>query len=118
MVQLLLAAGADPSLANSEMGDDNTPLHHCCAKGQAALVEVLLQTGKLNVNRPGPGGFTALHLAARRGSQRCVELLLAHGADVAAVTAVGKTPLDLALTNKREAIAELLQGAGARTSQA
>ena len=53
-----------------------------------------------------------LHLAVRRGSQPCVKLLLRHGADVRA-RVQGKTPLDLALINKRERIAELLRAAEA-----
>lgn len=111
---MLLAAGANPALGNSDMGENGTPLHQCCGRGQARLVEALLDTGKLDVNAPGPQGWHPIHLAVRRGSLPCVKLLVERGADVnASVGATGKTALELALVNKREQIAELLRGAGA-----
>jgi ankyrin repeat protein len=98
------------------MGDDSTPLHYCCSQGQAQLAEALLATGRLDVNKPGAQGWYALHLAVRRGSLPCVQLLLRHGAGVDVKTDQGKTPVDIALVNKRAQIAEVLQGAGASTS--
>ena len=42
-------------------------------------------------------GLTPLHLAAQRGNEEAVRLLLEDGDDPAARTAIGTTPLDLAL---------------------
>ena len=111
MAEVLLQAGANPTLANNDMGEGSTPLHAAAAAGQARLVRLLLATGKLAavVNQPGEGGFTPLHLAARRGNADCVAALLEHGAAADALSAQGKTPLDIALVNKRQAVVELLQ---------
>lgn len=51
---------------------------------------------------------TPLHCACTSGSAANAELLLSAGADVTAATAVGDTPLSLAVRNKHAAIVELL----------
>ena len=59
---------------------------------------------------------TALHVAARKGqSIGTVQLLLDHGADVNASRADGSTAWALARRGGHDAIAELLQSAGAET---
>lgn len=113
-MELLLASGASPTLVNNDMGEGSTPLHAAAAAGQAGILRLLLATGKLSgaVRQPAEQDFTPLHLAARRGSKECVQLLLDAGADVRCKSKAGKTPLDLALVNKREAVVALLQQAG------
>jgi ankyrin repeat protein len=56
---------------------------------------------------------TPLHWAAARGHQAAAELLLAHGADLAARDKSGRTPLELARAEGRQALADLLQRSGA-----
>jgi ankyrin repeat protein len=59
---------------------------------------------------------TALHVAARKGqSIGTIQLLLDHGADLNATRADGSTAWVLARRGGHEAIAELLQRAGAET---
>jgi len=53
-------------------------------------------------------GWSALALAARAGDVAIVEALLDAGADPAATNATGKTALDIAQLNKREAVVTLL----------
>lgn len=112
-MELLLQAGADPSLANNDMGEGATCLTSVAAMGRPALLRLLLASPKLSagaVNQAeAESSFTPLMLAARRGSRECCELLLAAGADKAAVNAAGKTALDIAQTNTRAAVVELLQ---------
>ena len=98
------------------MADGATCLALAASMGKPALLRLLLGSAKLGdaVNRPEEEqGFTPLMLAARRGSRECVELLLAAGADPAITNVQGKTALDIALVNKRAAVAELLQGGAA-----
>ena len=57
----------------------------------------------------GRDGWRALGLAARAGEVEIVEALLDAGADPAAVSATGKTALDIARLNKKDAIVEILE---------
>jgi ankyrin repeat protein len=110
-LELLLKAGANPALTNSDMGEASTPLHTAASMGSPGMLRLLLASGKLAgaVSAPGEQGWTPLHLAARRGNSECVALLLEHGAARGAVTAQGKTALDIAKVNKRAAVAALLE---------
>lgn len=113
-MELLLAAGANPTLVNHDMGEGSTPLHAAAAGGQASILRLLLATSKLGsaVHQPAEHGFTPLHLAARRGSKECVQLLLDAGADAHCKSQAGKTALDLAVLNKRVAVVAVLEQAG------
>ena len=51
----------------------------------AALAEALASEGAAALRAVNGDGGTALHLAARAGSEPCVALLLSHGASKAAV---------------------------------
>jgi RNA polymerase sigma factor (sigma-70 family) len=62
---------------------------------------------------PAVGSFTALHRAAHTGNLALAELLLDHGADIDAGTAVGQTPLHAAVLSERPALVELLLARGA-----
>lgn len=118
-------AGADPNLANSDMAEGSSCVSLVAGMGRPGLLRLVLGSSKL-----GPGavngaeaeqGFTPLMLAARRGNAECVQLLLAAGADAAAVNKQGKAALDIARVNKRAAVAEALHrhaGAAAGGSSA
>lgn len=68
----------------------------CCADepGGLACAKALLAAGA-DVNRPGAGGMTALHHAARCGHSSVCELLVAAGAWVAQCSDDGLAALDL-----------------------
>jgi ankyrin repeat protein len=94
------------------MGEDSSPLHAAAAARSAAILRLLLATGAFDngaVSQADENGWTPLHLAARRGSKECVQLLLQHGADRDAKTTQGLTPLDVARVNKRGAVVALLE---------
>lgn len=61
-------------------------LHEAAAVGQAGRVAQLLEDDPEAVNTYSADGFTALHLAAFFGQAEVVEVLLARGADVTAVS--------------------------------
>ena len=68
---------SDIALMNDE--DDaagDTALTRATRRGRSAVVRTLVQSGKVDVNRPGPNGGLPLVLAVRSGDTACVELLL------------------------------------------
>lgn len=115
-VQALLQAGADPN--------DNESLYHATEQADRRILAALVQAGArwagtnalfrqldhdrlddlrqalalgADANEPGPHGARPLHHAILRGrSLPFVQLLVAHGADVAATDGQGRTPVVLA----------------------
>lgn len=97
----------------------NTPLHVAISNNQSAAAEIIvehLRTLKENadaaVNARNKSGESALHVAARVGDNRLVELLLDLYADPCVTDKNGNTPLHLAVmkdnTNAIRLIAELM----------
>ncbi|KAL5170081.1 E3 ubiquitin-protein ligase KEG [Glycine soja] len=78
LVQILLAAGADPSAQDSQNG--RTALHTAAMTNDVDLVKVILGAG-VDVNIRNVHNSIPLHLALARGAKACVGLLLAAGAD-------------------------------------
>jgi ankyrin repeat protein len=110
IADLLVARGASLTLCDA------------CAAGEVERVERLLGTTGMTgdkddalVNQYNADGWTPLHLAAFFGHMKVAELLLAHGADVAARSrnANGNTPLHAALAANQKMLAGLLLGHGA-----
>jgi len=89
-------------------------LFESCAAGEFDRVERLLASGAA-VNAFSDDGWTPLHLASFFGYPKLAELLLAHGADVAARSKNlnGNTPLHAALAANQKLVAGLLIGSGA-----
>jgi len=69
----LLRSGSDPNVT-STVGA-RTPLHLACKSGDAGTVTLLLMRGA-RVDSALPNGLTALHLAASRGYEEIVFVLL------------------------------------------
>jgi hypothetical protein len=59
--------------------DDYTALHYAAAHGRTAVVEFLLKH-KADPNADSGGGWTPLHLAARRGDVEVIRVLIEGGA--------------------------------------
>jgi ankyrin repeat protein len=90
--------------------------------GHVEIVRALLDAGApVNPVRPGPQ--TPLHAAVATNNLELVKLLLAHGADLEAVNAMGQSSLELATTYRypghptAEAIVEALCEAAASLGQ-
>lgn len=105
--RLLLASGADPSLA-ARNGTRVAPLHSAVAGGSIEIVRELLAHGA-DVHARQEGGFTPLHSAAGEGRDEMVRLLLSHGAGRAARDDAGRTAADLARERGKGQAAELLR---------
>jgi len=91
VLRALLAAGADPDLADAA-GNRWTPLKHAVHKGQAGATLLLLEAGA-DADRHGDDGVTALIMAAAYGNVDIVRMLLERGADPRARARGGITAL-------------------------
>jgi uncharacterized protein len=110
-VKLLLAAGANPKLANRY---GVTPLSEAAAQGNAAIIEALLRAGADANSLTTPDGETVLMTAARSGNLESVKALLDHGANVNAKENYrGQTALMWAAAERHPAVVKLLLEHGA-----
>lgn len=116
----LLAAGADPEMANAFMEPPppenlTTPLEHAVESGDIALMRRLLYYGA-DSNRRGQD-YTAFELAVVLGRADAIEPLLRSGAQLSAVGPHGFTPLMLAAQFNHPDIVRALLRAGADPDQ-
>ncbi len=100
IVELLLRAGAD-----NVISPFHSPLCNAAKKGNATLIEMLLNHGA-DINRPA-GQNTPLNQAIRAGSKEAVALLLSKGA-VLDNAFSGLSVLELAILEGHKEIVELL----------
>jgi ankyrin repeat protein len=108
-VTLLLARGADP-LARSANDMGNQAIHAAAAGCAAVPVITQLLARGAQVNATQNGRFTALHEAAFKNDRALANLLLAHGADVAARTNDGETAEAIATRLGHTELARRLRG--------
>jgi ankyrin repeat protein len=110
VVDLLLAAGANPMAANRY---GVTPLSLAATNGNARVVERLLRSGA-NPNAAIPGGETVLMTAARTGDVAVLKALLEASAEVnARENTRGQTALMWAAAENNVAAIKVLVDAGA-----
>jgi ankyrin repeat protein len=81
-------------------------------RGDLEAVRALLRT-RVDVNRPGADGTTALHWAVRNNHLELVTLLVKAGADVKVSNRYGLRPLTLAAENGSAPVVDALLKAGA-----
>lgn len=120
VVALLLAKGADVHARADDWGE--TPLH-CAAGGVARRIGLRSGIGRSDRRSSGFGRFGILdrderaderwRLAQVPARRRCVELLLAAGADARAATRHGATALHAAASDRDAWLVERLLAAGA-----
>ncbi|OQR99126.1 hypothetical protein ACHHYP_07240 [Achlya hypogyna] len=100
-VRILLEHGADPRVTNhygattlmcaTMIGEDTSDDSDTARKN---IVAMLLTRCPEMANAQDRDGSTAMHLAASCGYLKCVQELLAHGADITIRNAIGQTPLE------------------------
>jgi ankyrin repeat protein len=108
MIGFLLEHGADPNF----YAQTTTPLHAAASLADLATIKVLLQH-KVRLEDRDEGGETAFMLAAQREKGAAViPALVAAGADIHAVNALGDNALMLAAWQHQLDIVKLLIGLG------
>ena len=90
-----------------------TVLHEAVVSGKPEVLKYLLdRTGNTSINYRTNCGDTPLHLAARLGHARCVQELLACGADISCVNEYGKTPKQTAKLCSKSYVVKILCSEG------
>ncbi|KAI0974500.1 ankyrin [Xylaria arbuscula] len=92
----------DPSLVNVYDEDFWDLLHHSAWNGDYTMAELLLNRGAQVNSCTKSRGCTPLHLAAQRGHQPIVTLILAKGGDLYTKTLRGSTARMLAIRGDHE----------------
>merc|ERR1712060_795423 len=90
-----------------------TALGYAVGGNRIAVVKLLLDS-RANPFSVDSTGNSGLHYAAGYGRKELVEYLLKTGASVSQANAQGLKPLDVATTNKHEAVIAVLKAHGAQ----
>lgn len=112
VVIVLLARGANTD-ARDVWG--MTPLHQVAGEGKWKVLQILLVRGEAEIEARDHEGQTPLHSAVVgdahnvEGVVKCIEILLARGADKSAKDNSGYLPADLATGPNKEAIKAMLE---------
>ena len=96
--RVLLDAGAGPNVLATSSFARVPPLGTAAFVRSVPLASLLLDHGA-DPNRPGEGGFTALHAAAQNGDEELARLLLERGADRSVAADDGRRPADFGLAD-------------------
>jgi ankyrin repeat protein len=107
---VLVEAGANP---NAQDKNGWTPLMHAVSGRHLATATALLEVPAVDPDLREENGSTALHMAALGGNEAMVRLLVDHGADLTAETAMGFTPAEVADAARHPALAAWLESAAA-----
>ncbi|XP_023689008.2 uncharacterized protein bcl3 isoform X1 [Paramormyrops kingsleyae] len=99
LVQLLLSAGADPTMLDRH---GQTAAHLCCEHGLSSCLGLLLRhpASQTCLKVRNYEGLTMLHLAVQNSNKELVKMILDSGADINAVDfKSGRSPLIHAVEN-------------------
>lgn len=114
-VDLLLKHGA---IIDATDDSGRTALHVAVDSEMSTVLELLLKKGaNPNASSPDKSMEPPLHIAARAGRDKSVEMLLEHGADIDMVHASGRTALHAATVNDRSSTIQMLLKNKARVDQ-
>ena len=108
----------DVSLINvADPTDGRNPIHIACQYDNYRFLKIILGFYELNINATDKNGYTALHIAAKHGHERCLNaLVLASGSKQVDLNLGGfdcPTALHLAIANEEIGCVRTLIQAGA-----
>ena len=115
IVELLLRNSADPNKINNR---GSTALHIVCFMASCdasdgdpyiRIAAMLLSHENLNIDIADVNGYTALHVAAQRGCNDMVKLLIENGASLTVKTGRGRNPEAMAKFGGHESTAEMIR---------
>lgn len=109
IVELLLAAGADPY----EIGAEDTPLESAALMGHEKIVQLMLQKHPSHSKQAQVAKAQALDWAASNGDDSSIQELRQAGADINASSEDGSTPLITAVIHGSIEAIKYLVNAGA-----
>lgn len=110
-----LACVMDPEATARQKKKRMNALQHFAYVGDIRYTQALLSRGQIDVNERTDGcDFAPLALAAERGHEPIVKILLHHGARVSTTTNSGSTPLILSAQHGYLAVVRALMDSGAR----
>ena len=110
LMHLLLEVAPQAAMAADDSGF--LPLHWAALNGREAVVSLLLEAAQAAAMAADSGGWLPLHCAAFNGHAAVVRLLLEAAPQAATATAMGRTPLQLALDEGHTSTAFVLLGTG------
>jgi len=108
IVQYLIRKGA---FIKYQINTGETPLHFACYSGDIASAEILLNADPSLLEIKENRGYTALHYAAWYGHIELIRYLRSAGADTAALSETGETPIELARKAGNTSVVDLLSAA-------
>lgn len=112
-------ASAPRTLGSQQRWHDDVPvLGHMAARGEADMVDVMLERFGLGCDEPSPIGRTAIHCAARWDRPNVIAVLIKHGALLDGLDSLDMSALDIAVDcwypGRDIRCIQALGGAGAR----
>lgn len=113
-VKALLDQGVDINTQDKrQQFYGNNAMHHAARTNNVELATLLLERG-MNVDAPGPTGYSALHVASGLGKLKMARFLIDKGAKLSQFDTLSSgTPLDIAIIQGRAKTVELLLQKGA-----
>ncbi|XP_064909402.1 ankyrin repeat domain-containing protein 29 isoform X5 [Columba livia] len=119
--RILLFLGSDPKYEDNFAAGKETPLANAAfwaaRKGNLALLQLLLNSGRVDVDCKDSDGGTALLAACQYGHAKVVETLLKHGANIHDQLYDGASAIFLAAQGGYLDVIRLLLSSGAKVNQ-
>ena len=114
LVRFLLDRGADPNIL--DVRDESVLMRAIYAPNNLEMINVLIKTGKVNIDQRDLNGCTALILAAAHAFRPIVEALVTAGANIHVASNPGYTALVYAVARGHQDVALYLLSRGALAS--
>ncbi|EHK18518.1 uncharacterized protein TRIVIDRAFT_225823 [Trichoderma virens Gv29-8] len=109
--KILESMGGPIEFSNRKLAHHTTGLHLASWFGLIAAVDLILSNG--DIEAPNEAGETPLHVAAQKGHEPIVQMLLDMDANIDAKNKGRRTPLHCAACHGQEAVVQMLLDRGA-----